>query len=340
VPVRRWLPWAAIALLAAAPPPVADGAFDATVHPAAPDYARRADWMVWQGGRRDAPVDLFFVQPTTFASDRWNQDIGDATANAHTLASIGAQQIDAFDACCRIYAPRYRQASTRAFGAMAGDGGKAYALAYRDVRAAFLWYLAHDNKGRPFILVGHSQGALHVLHLLQDEIDATPVARRLVAVYAPGIGVPLGDFGTRYRTTVPCDTPTRTGCLASWNSFLPDADTHAYAAKASADYVAHHGDGAGAALLCVNPLTFDMAHPSAEAAANLGGIVTLSADGPPAVPVIGAAGAECRDGVLRVSSSAALKPLPGGSLHFYDIPLFWANLRANAGIRIRAYLRG
>lgn len=50
-----------------------------------------------------------------------------------------------------------------------------------------------------------------------------------------------------------------------------------------------------------------------------------------------AAGAACRDGVLRVDASVPLKPLPGGVLHFYDIPLFWANIRANVAIRIRAY---
>lgn len=328
----------AAAFLTAAAPPPADGPFDATVHPVAPDYAHRSAWIVRRGGNRAAPVDLFYVQPTTFVADRWNQDVHDDAANARTIATVGASQIDAFDDCCRIYAPRYRQASTRAFGAMAGDGGKAYALAYGDVRTAFLWYLAHENRGRPFILVGHSQGALHVLHLLASEIDGTPAAKRLIVAYAPGIGVPLGDFGTRFRTVRPCDTPERTGCLASWNSFLPDADAHGYVARASEDYVARYGAGPGASLLCVNPLTFDMARPSADADANLGGIVTLSATGAPGAPIPHAAAAACRDGVLRVSSAAALTPLPGGSLHFYDIPLFWANLRANAALRIRAFL--
>jgi hypothetical protein len=258
----------------------------------------------------------------------------DAKTNAATDIVVRERQIGAFDDCCRTYAPRYRQASTRAFGAMAADGGKAYALAYSDVRAAFRRYMAHENKERPFLLVGHSQGALHILKLLVDEIDDTPRAKQLIAVYAPGIGVPMGDFGIRFRTIVPCDTPQRTVCIASWNSFLPGAETHAYLARATAAYVAEHG-AKGADLLCTNPLTFDLVRPSGKTEANLGGIVATTG----AARVPHAASAVCDGGVLRVSATATLIPLPGGSLHFYDIPLFWENLRANAAVRIRAFSR-
>lgn len=314
-----------------------DGAFAVTVHPSPPDYARRSDWAEWRGGTRDAPVDIFFVQPTTFVSKQWNQDLADAKTDAWTRATVATRQIGAFATCCRVYSPRYRQASGRAFAEMAGDGAKAYDLAYQDVRAAFRYYVAHENHGRPFVLVGHSQGALHVLRLLREEIDGRPLARQLVVAYAPGIGIPVGTFGTDLKTVVACDTPDRTGCVASWNSYLADADVKGYVARAAQSWSAEHG-AEGAELLCINPLTFDLRRPTAGAAANLGGMVLpIVTDGPDAPIVPGAAGATCDGGVLRVDTSYAIKPLPGGSLHYFDIPLFWANLRANVAVRIAAF---
>ena len=319
-----------VMLLAAAPD--RDGAFDGTPHPTAPDYAHRQDWAVWRGGSLSSSVDIFFIQPTTFISQRWNQDLSDDQTDRLTRLSVTNRQINAFDDCCRIYSPRYRQASSRAFGEMAGDGSKAYALAYQDVRAAFRWYLNHENRGRPFVIAAHSQGSLHALRLIEEEVDGTPIARRLIAVYAPGIGIPLGLFGAALKTIGPCDAPTSTRCIASWNSYTPDADATRFVERSIG-----HAPNGGAGLLCTNPLTFDNRFPAAGADANDGAMLAPPGEDvmPPLVPH--AAGAACRNGVLRIDTTVPLKPLPGGVLHFYDIPLFWANIRANVGTRIRSY---
>jgi hypothetical protein len=316
-----------------------DGAFAVTAHPSPPHYVRRSDWAEWRGGTPGAPVDIFFVQPTTFVSKQWNQDLADTKTDAWTRATVATRQIGAFAACCRVYSPRYRQASSRAYSEMAGDGAKAYDLAYQDVRAAFLYYIAHENHGRPFVLVGHSQGALHVMRLLREEIDGLPLGKLLAVAYAPGIGVPIGTFGTELKTVVACDTPERTGCVASWNSFLGDADVTTYINRAAQSWTVEHGRE-GAELLCVNPLTFDLRRSAADAASNAGGIILpTAAEGPDAPIVPGAAGGKCDGGVLRVATAYAVTPLPGGSLHYYDIPLFWANLRANVAVRIAAFRR-
>lgn len=314
-----------------------DGVFAASAHPSPPDYSRPADWAEWRSGTPDALVDLFFIQPTTYISKHWNQDLGDVKTDAWTRATVATRQIGAFSACCRVFSPRYRQASSRAFSEMAGDGMKAYDLAYQDVRAAFAYYLLHENHGRPFILVGHSQGALHLMRLLRQEVDRRPIGKQLVVAYAPGIGVPIGTFGTDLKTVIACDTPERTGCVASWNSYLGDADVTSFVARAAQSWTAGHGPE-GAALLCVNPLTFDLRRPAAGSTSNAGGLVLpTSDDGSEAPMVPGAAGATCESGVLRVATAYAIKPLPGGSLHYFDIPLFWANLRANVAVRIAAF---
>ena len=44
------------------------------------------------------------------------------------------------------------------------DISQAAALAYRDVAAAWRNYLRTRNQGRPFVLIGHSQGSLMLQH--------------------------------------------------------------------------------------------------------------------------------------------------------------------------------
>jgi alpha-beta hydrolase superfamily lysophospholipase len=61
-------------------------------------------------------------------------------------------------------------------------------LAYADVKAAFQYYLAHYNEGRPIIIAGHSQGTAHATRLLHEFFEHDPKLRRqLVAAYLIGI---------------------------------------------------------------------------------------------------------------------------------------------------------
>lgn len=354
---------AAMTLVAAAPPaaPAAPrSTFDAEAHPPAPDYRDPSAWAALPDRpnpaaqapanarppaivRRLAKADVFYVHPTTDRSQaHWNEDVANAGTNAWTDRSVLARQASAFSGCCRIYAPRYRQAAPGSNAATDGSGDQALDLAYNDVRRAFEYYLAHYNRGRPFLLVGHSQGSLHTYRLLAELVDGQPLQRRLVAAYAPGIPVALGEFGRRYRTLAPCDRPDDTGCIASWNGFEATGDPAGYRRVARARYAAAHPDGDGTPL-CVNPLTFDTRRPAAAAARNAGALPGTAAPGPLPPLVAAAAGARCSDGVLLidepVGAGFALHRLPAGSLHYHEIDLFYANIRANAVARVRAYCR-
>lgn len=338
---------AIVALLLAGAGPIDDAPLDfaAEVHPPAPDYAAAASWAARPGAEGLAAavppnatpaatrpaVDVFFVHPTTYRSKtRWNPAVDDAETNDWTGRSVVARQASAFNGCCRIFAPRYRQASLRAFSAMAGDGGKAYDLAYGDVLRAFDYYLAHDNHGRPFILAGHSQGALHVFGLLRDRIDGTPLGQRMVAAYILGFGISEGDFGTTFHTVKPCTTPAQVRCVIGWNSFLDGSDTAGYITRSQARFVAAYGDRPGKALLCFNPLAG--AAFGALPAGDTGVLPSLRA---------GAVTAHCEGGVLLVSPDMALSltPLPGGNMHYHDIALFYADIRADAARRAQAFLK-
>jgi pimeloyl-ACP methyl ester carboxylesterase len=252
-----------------------------------------------------------------------------------------ARQAGVFNACCRVLAPWFRQASFRAFADRNTGGEDAYDLAYGDVLRAFDHYMAHDNHGRPFMLVGHSQGALHVLRLLRERIDGMPAAAHMVAAYAIGLGISEGDFGTTYKHLQPCRGSIETGCVISWASFLEGSETASYIARNEAKYRKRH-DGGDPKLLCVNPLTFDATQPSAGKDLNPGTLPIGAGLTPPVVA--GAVGARCENGVLLVTPPPAalgLDPIPGGgNMHYHDIALFYAAIRTNAVARADAFLKG
>lgn len=330
--------------------------FESVTPPPAPDYARPESWAARPGAAgasaalapgatpavRDAGVDVFYVHPTTFGSkDAWNQNVADRTTNAWTDASVIARQAGIFNGCCRVFAPRYRQAAGRAVMLMDGEGGKAFALAYQDVERAFLAYLSKDNHGRPFILVGHSQGAAHIATLLERRIDGTPLAKRMVAAYVIGFNLSEGDFGTTFKTLHLCDRPAQTGCVVAWNSVLPEANRIQLGAAMEQRYIKRHGDDPGKTLACTNPLTFDRRRGAAPATASRGAVPGDPGAGPIAPLRAGAVAARCADGFLVVEPAAALglKALPGGSLHYHDLGLFYADIRANARLRSNTYLK-
>ena len=62
------------------------------------------------------------------------------------------------------------------------------AFAAQDVKDAFQYYMAHGNGGRPFFLVGHSQGSQMLIELLKHGM--TEEQRKfMVAAYCIGYHV-------------------------------------------------------------------------------------------------------------------------------------------------------
>lgn len=302
--------------------------------PPAPDYADAKSWMALEGEGGAKRADIFYIHPTTLKSQAWNQALDDAATNRWTDISVRERQLSAFADCCRLFAPRYRQASSRAFAAPPAQGDRAYALAFEDIRAAFRLFIARHNAGRPFIVAGHSQGALHGLRLLREEVAGTPIAHRLVAAYLPGIGIPTDTLPTGIPA---CATPRQTRCIVSWNSFTPDADTSAYVGRSLARY----GSGKPAPLLCVNPVSFALSRPATTYKQTNGALPGPAVDGPIPKLLKKTIAARCDGNVLRVAvrGGLAVETLPGGNLHMGDIALFWADIRANAMQRVAAMKR-
>lgn len=352
----------ALAAVAAAPagaqsPPAPAPAFADQPSPPAPDYALASSWSAGLGGpgasaalpagalpSAKAPkVDVFYIHPTTdLSTERWNQDVADAKENHWADVSVVARQASVFSGCCRVFAPRYRQATHLALSHYAGDGQKALALAYSDVERAFDYYIAHENHGRPFILAGHSQGGLHLARLLERRIDGTPLQKQLVAAYGVGYYLSEGEFPARFKSIPICETPAQTGCFVQWNSVLPAADLTKVGKPMEQRYVDKYGDGPKKQMVCINPLTFDASKPAASAAMSKGVAPGDPGEGPLQPLRAHAVAAHCEHGFLIVDIAPGLgmKPLPDGvTMHYHDYGLFYEDLRENAVLRSDAFLK-
>jgi hypothetical protein len=166
------------------------------------------------------PLDCFYVYPTVSRDNGLNSDL-----TMSEELSAAAAQAARFSSVCKVYAPKYRQmtvASIIAFSA-GQDVTRAAILAYGDVLAAWRNFQATRNQNRPFVLIGHSQGTLHLIQLIAREIENDPaLASRMKLAILSGFNVmvPQGRLvGGDFKKTPLCSRPGQTGCVIAWTSF-------------------------------------------------------------------------------------------------------------------------
>lgn len=185
--------------------------------------------------------DCFYVYPTVYLSGSGNQtNLSDDSYVLDALMAQGARMSE----LCEVYAPLYRQvilspgapaaamdAGTAPSAASASDGGapppllsgSAATLALGDVRNAFKYYLDHFNKGRKFVLMGHSQGSGMLIGMMQQDVDTVPAVRSqmISAVLLGGGATTLAAqrTGGTFMNIPTCSTPGETGCVVAYSSF-------------------------------------------------------------------------------------------------------------------------
>jgi pimeloyl-ACP methyl ester carboxylesterase len=289
----------------------------------------------------NARADVFFVHPTTYmTAPAKNARYDEPGMTRERLDfNVLSSSVSTFNACCRIFVPRYRQASIASFLGHGPRSLAAFDLAYSDVARAFDYYVSHDNDGRPFIIAGHSQGSLHAMRLLQDRIIGTPLQRRLVAAYLIGYAIPevVGRAGLPV-----CGSALQSGCVIGWNTVTPWQTLDFVRGRAMLWLDGRYQPLAHKELVCVNPLTWTK-DGGAPATANLGSLPPSRPDEPmePAIPQL--TGAVCKDGVLHVFLTREIRHDVGyrpnfGSFHKFDYNLFYMNIRRNASERVAAFL--
>ncbi len=340
-----------------------DHRFDDETHPAAPDYADAQYWAALPS-RLDAAaqtppdfveialapadVDVFYVHPTGFlSSEGWNDDMREGTLTRDQTEAMLASQASAFNSCCSIYAPRYRQATLFSFFEGAGKSGQqALDLAYQDVLAAFDYYMATHNNGRPIILASHSQGTLHVMRLLKDRFNQGSRKEQLVVAYALGYSMPTDYVTDVLQGLSVCDTATDTGCIIHWDAY---ASGEATTSSGLMWYPSGWQRGGNSQPVCVDPLKWGMGDKTATIFLDPGFTRNNIATQTPAqrsasIMAYDAeyAAGRCVDGRLEIDlpDNSPLNAYKGddGNLHIYDYSLLWGQIRGNARQRIDSYL--
>lgn len=191
---------------------VIDGAL-----PAAPDYNDMTQWYMQD---RNAEADIFYVistetddyqlpdSPVFHFADTYNEQVREAFYGE----MAGVDYL--YSGNLNYYSPYYRQCTMQAFMTDSVLSMR-LPLAEEDVSRAFRHYLKHMNGGRPFILAGFSQGAMLVLHLLQEMDSAT--YDRMIAAYVIGANVPQRLVDSCDKI-VPAQGADDTGVTICYNS--------------------------------------------------------------------------------------------------------------------------
>jgi hypothetical protein len=357
---------------------------------AAPEYANEASWLC-RPGRQDAcgrplataalnpngfgsngqsgpaanpAIDCFYVYPTVSRDPGLNSDLN-AGPEENAAASV---QFARFASLCRPFAPIYRQGTLASIAAfLRGADPTAVAnLAYADVLAAWRRYLAHDNNGRPFVLIGHSQGTIHLVRLLAEEIEGSPAAARMLSALLIGYNVEVPEgraTGGTFRTTPLCTRTGQTGCVITYVSFRAEAPPPAGALFGRAARP-------GYTIACTNPAALGSGRRAPldsywYTASPSGGANTISwsSEGPPPTPFLrteGLVSGQCvNDGQVgyfavsvnadpadartdRIPGDVTLAgiPAPGWGIHLVDVHVALGDLLRAVEAQRDAFLRG
>lgn len=268
-------------------------------------------------------ADVFFVHPTTYTKKKkddmpWNANLADQKLNQRTDESTIKFQASIFNGVGKLYAPRYRQAHIMAYFTRDQELAKdVFEIAYADVKAAFEYYLAHYNQGRPIIIASHSQGTTHCKRLLKEFFDGKPLQKQLVAAYLVGIPVEKGYF----ENIPACESANATQCICSWRTYLT-GNFPPYFRKEEQ-------------VVVTNPLSWKTDTLTAPRELNKGAVLLKFDKVLPAV-----CDAKIEKGYLWVS-----KPkFPGSFLynnpnyHIADYNLFYLNVRENVSLRLTTFL--
>jgi hypothetical protein len=210
--------------------------------------------VVYSKPAANPTIDCFYVYPTVSEQQTPNANL---TIDPEETA-VAEAQASRFSQVCSVYAPMYPQLTLSAIGGK-GLSAQAEATAYGGVLSAWKDYLAHYNRGRGVVLIGHSQGAAMLIALIKSQIDPKPaVRRRLVSALLMGgnVSVPVGrGVGGDFQHVAACETSSSLHCVVAYSSFLDPPPPDSLFGRVGQGVSSLSGQKAQATLqvLCSNP---------------------------------------------------------------------------------------
>ena len=236
-------------------------------------------------------------------------------------------QGSAFSGSTNIYAPLYRQVDPFMGFRFIEENKQDLVdeVILTDAIDSFDFYIKNFNKGKPFILAGHSQGTTLLMKVLATYLkDKKELLNKMVAAYMIGYGV-TEEYMKENKHLRFAKGETDTGVLISWNTEKPELEESTPIVKEKS--------------LCINPLNWRRDATYAPVNMNLGSLIK----GKIVRPGIADAKINVKKGTLECST---VKPedyrqvfdiFPVGCYHSMDYGFYYENIRVNAAKRIEAF---
>jgi len=300
-------------------------------------YSDPGSWVICDSKRTDADYDVFYIYPTLAGKAparemEWKNDPG---LREKIIAFSRAQTYDIFGKNVRVFVPYLHQLTYASIMKIAArhpltkSEWTAFGRGMKEAKSAFLYYLKNFNRGRPFILVGHSQGAMDLYSVMEHCPEIT-VKNGFVAAYLPGLphisaAQIKQDLGGRIQ---PAENADGCGVIAVWNTQNGEAVSNFMTGKGT---------------YCINPLNWRTDAVPAEPDLHILAYFYDYRDG--------SAKKESRMFGARVDPErgALIVDLPSDSVwdakafmgrgvfHMNDVWFFAGNIRANAEHRVRQW---
>ncbi len=198
--------------------------------------------------------DCFYVYPTVSLESSANADV----RVQRSERGIAVAQGSPFSSACNVWAPMYRQITLRALFDGRVSEPRYKDVAYSSLVRAWREYLARDNRGRPIIFIGHSQGAIMLTRLLREEIDPNPALRKrfvLAILLGGNVVAPDTPHSQGSFAHIPaCTAYAETGCVIAYSTFAQQPPANArYGIPGQGASLPWQTARTGVHVLCTNP---------------------------------------------------------------------------------------
>ena len=294
------------------------------------DYSQSENWAYFAVGE-GKEADLFLICPTVDMGEGGNYNMSlEDTATKESFVGALNMERGIYEDFATMYAPYYRQMTFPVYS-MTEEEMKPYLdMAYRDVAAAFEYYMKNCNNGRPIILAGFSQGSQLLLMLLEEYFDNHAYSDKLVAAYCIGWRVTEEDL-SKYPHLKMAQGEDDTGVIISFNSEAEGIEESIMVPK-------------GVKTLGINPLNWKTDSTPADKSLNDGACFTrYSGEIKKEIPELTGAYLDESRGTLRMTdilpADYSNSLFPDGVYHLYDYQFFFRNLQKNVGVRLNSYLQ-
>jgi hypothetical protein len=302
---------------------------------------------------RKPKIDCFYLYPTVSNQITRNSNLKIEPAQR----SIARMQAARYSQYCRVFAPMYRQQTLPALESPDPITPAETRIAYRSALTGWKQYMRRYNRGRGFVLIGHSQGSEVLRELISRLIDPRPKLRaRMLSALLMGGNVEVKEgrgIGGDFDNIPACRTARQIGCVVAFSVFNGPVPADSAYGRVGGPF--NPGDPLVSDVLCTNPAALRGGVAPLDTIYRSGFDIGLAFTGLPQrrvrtpwVEMRGGYRARCSSAddadVLQIRArrgAAVLNPLPDATwgLHATDANIALGNLLALVRSQIRTYTR-